>query len=468
MGLARTLLIEGNAGVGKTALIRRFVDGVCPSSTSPTIGLDEHAGNAKFALGDTGLTEELAALLPPEGLEISLLEIGGGKGGRLRQVPRGRQIDGLLICYSPFDRASFQNVVHRVMQHRTDRHLQMGAPSLVAPGKPGAVAPELPVVMCATHLDEVDAGKPRLVTEAEAQACALENGIRHALITSAKTGEFVQEAFQALAAAVLEAEEIAEAEALVAARAPLPQETWGLGSASSSRQGLGFITSPIGARPHEGSGDKRLVEVIGLDGVAYGARPLQVCLERGLLHRAVHVWLCDLRTGGLLLRKYAPASLKLPQRWGPTCHGEVHCYGSTADAETGPFTAELSMSSAARIMREQLGVERPPDDLEHWFSCSSRDGNSNELIDVFVARLRDGALPQLSLHRDEEIEWVHYLDIFGTDVQAGDRLFKIETSYRASMVQKLCGRIVHADHEEPVRHSTGLAGGRPTGALPIG
>lgn len=80
-------------------------------------------------------------------------------------------------------------------------------------------------------------------------------------------------------------------------------------------------------------------------------------MQRGLLHRAVHVWLCDFRTGGLVLRKYGRRSAKLPGRWGPTCHGEVLTYGSSADPETGPHAAELSVTAAVRSLQEQLSLD---------------------------------------------------------------------------------------------------------------
>lgn len=431
-----------------------------------------------MTLSDYGLTGDLPALLPVDGLKLALWEIGGTRGGHLRQVPRGSHIDGLMICYSVLDRASFQNVAHLLMQHRTDRHLDLHAPSLV---KGGPARPRLPVVICGTKVDEADADGRRAVSEEEAQAFARASGVAHALTTSAKTGEFVQEAFHALAAAILEAEEEAEAEGLAAGPGPgsgAAAEAWSLRrpvpahALAPPADGGGALTCPRGARPHEPHHTQaapRLVEVVDHQGVAYGARPLDACLERGLLHRAVHVWLVDLRTGGLLLRKYGRTSKKMQRRWGPTCHGEVLCYGSTADESTGPHTAELSLTAAGRVAREQLSLQLDAVELEHWFSCRSQSGTCRELVDVFVAPLRDRAGPAVRFARDdEEAEWVHYLDVFGPEVVDLPSIFHVEDEYRDSMVRRMCSRIVHAASERPTVHAAALLEGRPACPLSVG
>merc|ERR1719198_490795 len=91
------------------------------------------------------------------------------------------------------------------------------------------------------------------------------------------------------------------------------------------------MTEPRGLRLAEPSRGqlprKDLVEVFNAQGdQTYSTRTLAACLEKGLFHRAVHVWLVDFTSGGLLLRKYSSSCPKHPRRWGPTCHTEVLCY----------------------------------------------------------------------------------------------------------------------------------------------
>lgn len=389
--------------------------------------------------------------MPPDGLTLALWEIGGSRGGHLRQLPRGQTLDGLIICYSVLDRASFHNGATILMKLRADRHFDHGTPSLVGAFAPAP--PRLPVILCGTKVDEVDAGYPRVVSEAEAQEFAQANGLAHALTTSARAGECVLEAFQALGVAILEAEEDAWAELAAAqdAGAVAHAHAWSLGaSGGGDAQGASkaaAMTSPRGMRPGEppsgGPSGTPLVEIIDLQGVAFGARPLAVCLERGLLHRAVHVWLCDPRTGALLLRKCGRQRPKWPGLWVPSCHSEVLCYGSTADPTTGPHTAELSLTSAQRALQEQLGLERAGPDVEQWFSCMSRSGACHELLDVFVVSLGALGVSQLRLLQGEQVEWVHYLDIFGEASRHVGTLFHIEQPYRHSFVQRMRSRIAH-------------------------
>jgi len=472
----RTILVCGPAGVGKTALIQRFTRNAWAGDVEPTVGLDEHAGEAAFSATDEGLEEELQALLPADGMRLTIWEIGGTRGGHLRQAPRGQQIDGLLLCYSLLHRDSFLNAAHKLMQYRTDRHLDLNAPSVVAGhGRPPAA--RLPAVLCGTFLDEVDAGGRRTVSDEEVHAFARENGIKYVVTASARTGEYVREAFQALAAAILEAEEDAEAERLVADGVGLPDDAWALPLAGADGAADGedrSFTSPRGLRgaePRRGAGDetRQLVEVLVGDGVPLAApRTLGACLERGLLHRAVHIWICDFRTGGLVLRKYGRTSAKLQDRWGPTCQGEVLCYGSTADPATGPHTSELSNAAAERSLREQLSLDVRSTDLEHWFSSRSLDGKCCELIDIFVVALRDGFMsPSIRLPDGEQVQWVHYTDVFHESSCKLPNLFHIEPPYREAMVRMMVSRIAHSANDRPVALED-LPHGRSLCPLPMG
>lgn len=456
MTKVKTILVCGSSGSGKTSLIRSFAGEIWEEKLPRTVGLDESAGSVTILPSSENVLDELRILLPSDGLEIKILEIGG-KDCHLRSAPRGRPLDGILLCYDLCNRASFQKAAHLLLQHRADRHSNYDNSSVVACAESPA---HLAVVLCGTMLDAAGAERPRTVTGHEALSFAQTNGIRHVLAASARTGEGVQEVFCHMAAAMLEAEEEAEAERVVAARGPPGEIHWGLPNPSKNCLGRALLTSPQGERPHEPpthSPAQRLVEVIDSKGVASVARPLATCIERGLLHRAVHIWVCDPRSGGLLLRKYSRSSVKLPGRWGPSCHGEVLCYGSTGDAAQGPHTSEISVRAAARIMQEQLWANQPStDSFEHWFSCTSNNSRIRELIDIYITTV--SSIGELRITPGDEVEWVHFLDIFGEEAKESRNLFHIEEIYRTSMVQRMRVRIMHAD---AMSVPVGLIGGSP-------
>merc|ERR1719156_457332 len=74
------------------------------------------------------------------------------------------------------------------------------------------------------------------------------------------------------------------------------------------------------------------LEVLDSRGQPYTSklfRPLDVCLDQGLLHRVAHVWLLDLRTGSVLLQRYAAIHPKHGARWGASSCLEVLCAHDT-------------------------------------------------------------------------------------------------------------------------------------------
>merc|ERR1712216_340003 len=216
-----------------------------------------------------------------------------------------------------------------------------------------------------------------------------------------------------------------------------------------------------------------VIEIIDHHGEPFGARSLAACLESGLLHRVVHVWLCDPRNGGLLLRRYSQLAAKEPEHWGPSARGEVHCYNRPIGEDlqgvsrAGPQSAEMSFDTAQRVLKEQLGFEQPDlSKIEHWGSCASHHGNMHELIEIYTVDIGLHGWPDFQLRRDEQVEWVHFMDVFGNEGKQALRLFHFADNYRATMVQKLRVRVEHAratDGLPPV----GLARGRPACQLPI-
>lgn len=244
---------------------------------------------------------------------------------------------------------------------------------------------------------------------------------------------------------------------------PPAVETWALPDLSRG----GVLSDPKSLRLHEPLRGRYptpdLVEVYHADGSGpFGARPLLACLELGLHHRAVHVWVCDVRTGGMLLRRRSREGPKTPGQWGPSCATEVLCYEPARSSAPAP-ASEPALGAAERAAHEagleKLAAQVP---LEHWFACTSCDGKCRELLDVFVLPLEDEFLPSFRLREDEAVRWVHYSDVFGmggsdrriTAATHGERLCAFDASYCSNMTHRLQMRILHASKELAQLHAT--------------
>jgi len=276
-------------------------------------------------------------------------------------------------------------------------------------------------VICGTKSDCLDSHEILFDIDAKAEEIALAGCMQLAASTSAKSGEGVRQALHRLIQAIMESEEEWEAELLAAVQ-----------SAS--------LDKPA----EEDNGKTTLVEATDPCGTAFAVRPLEICLKKGLWHRALHVWLLDAATGRLLLRKYANDSAKSAGCWGPSCQAEIRadCEGDSVGGDL--LSPELALETALRALHQQFGVSCPREDLEQWFSCKSRRDGCNELLDVFAVTLLDGELPTLQVPSGEAVLWVGHQDVFGPGRSSATPALRFNSEYCSSMVRRVCARMQHA------------------------
>ncbi|CAK9095142.1 unnamed protein product [Durusdinium trenchii] len=302
------LLVVGPPASGKTSLLQRFLHDSCEDDPKPSIGMQ--TGMFFHLDPEDAIFAELRELLPSHGVTFELMEIGGREPVH-REMPRGRYVCGLMLCYDCRDRTSFLRLKHVLCRHRMDRHMEISCSSVSAVG-------ELAAVLCAT---KTDLGASAVTQVGEDRPSGTVP--RDLPPPSAVVGPpGVRWAFQTLVLLALRAE-------LVPRGARRSHDDAGLLSGREAERAfalpcgldvcttLSGLTSPPNLRrcePRRGvPATERYVEVLDMDGqVLCEPRTLEQCLAMGLLHRAVHVWLCVPRTGALLLRRWSPEGAKHP------------------------------------------------------------------------------------------------------------------------------------------------------------
>jgi len=419
----------GPPKVGKTSLLQRFLHGQCDSNPKPSIGME--TGMTWHLDPESALFAELRQLLPQQGIDFELMEIGGREPVH-REMPRGRYVCGLMLCYDCRDRTSFLRLWHVLCRHRMDRHMEISASSVAAKGA-------LAAVLCATKSDQ----GPSLVSEEEVKLFASANDLE-VVKTSAHNGQGVRWAFQTLALRALEAEMERRCHS-DQDRCLDPARAFALPCGLDVCPELTGLTNPPCLRrcePQRGvPATEDYVEVLDPEGqVLCDPRSLEQCLQQNLLHRAVHVWLCVPRSGALLLRKWQKG-LKHPGRWGPSCHTEIRCYGA-GDGHA----AEVSTQSAERALEEQLGLAPSQvGELIHCFSCQMSDGSCQELLDVYLAPLSKAGLPPLALQEDEEVDWVFFAHVLSPEFARAGRLFYYNNVYRRALARRMRDHAIPED-----------------------
>eukprot|EP00002_Diphylleia_rotans_P028311 TRINITY_DN5714_c0_g1_i2.p1 TRINITY_DN5714_c0_g1~~TRINITY_DN5714_c0_g1_i2.p1 ORF type:complete len:199 (+),score=41.95 TRINITY_DN5714_c0_g1_i2:57-653(+) len=154
------LLVLGNTGVGKSALLIRFSDGEFLSSHSTTLGIDFKVKTVE---------------VDGRRIKLQIWDTAGQERFRAIATSYFRGVKGFLLVYDVSDRLSFEGVerwLKDIKENATDAHRLM----IVA--------------------NKVDL--PRVVSTAEGQECARKAGGLY-IETSAKDATNVDEAFYVLA-----------------------------------------------------------------------------------------------------------------------------------------------------------------------------------------------------------------------------------------------------------------------------
>lgn len=159
------VLIIGNSGVGKTALLLRYTDGVFNPEFHTTIGVD-------FKISTVDIDGKL--------VKMQLWDTAGQDRFRNIVASYYRGAHGVIMVYDVTDTESFTSI--RAWHDETKVHLQANVPKLLVGNK----------------VDEAG----RTVTSDEGQQLAEQLGMEW-METSAKSEFHVKEAFEALARTIL-------------------------------------------------------------------------------------------------------------------------------------------------------------------------------------------------------------------------------------------------------------------------
>ncbi|WP_404421120.1 NUDIX domain-containing protein [Nibricoccus sp. IMCC34717] len=125
-------------------------------------------------------------------------------------------------------------------------------------------------------------------------------------------------------------------------------------------------TPPLGQNPNE------LFDVVNERDEVIGQAPRSEVHARGLLHRAVHVWVRNAR-GEVFLQKRSRWKDMSPLRWDSSCSGHL-------DAGEGYATA------AVRELVEEIGLRVDgPAALQQVLRVTARPETGGEFVNVYTA-----------------------------------------------------------------------------------
>jgi Ras-related protein Rab-2A len=213
------LLVLGPPGCGKSALVKRLVEGRFAARPAPTIGVDFGVWAAP-PLAAPPAPAAAAGRAP----RLQFFDLGGAEaylGVRVEFYRAEAGAHGALLCFDAGDRASFEALGAWLAEARAGGLAAAPGAAADAPPQPLQPPPQPqqlqqpqqlhsqppPVVLCACKTEAL----PRAVPAEEARAWAEREGLAAFVETSASLGTGHAEAFALLAALASERALAAEA-----------------------------------------------------------------------------------------------------------------------------------------------------------------------------------------------------------------------------------------------------------------
>ena len=160
------ILVAGDASVGKTSLLRRYVDDMFDESTIMTVGVDFFLKQVEL---DTGI-----------GCSLQLWDLGGQESFRTLRKLYLEGANGALLIYDTTQKSTFEKLHDWIKDFREARGNE-------------------PVLLIGNKIDLENNIK---ISDAEAKEFA-ENYHVKFLSTSAKTGSNVEEAFKQISLTIV-------------------------------------------------------------------------------------------------------------------------------------------------------------------------------------------------------------------------------------------------------------------------
>ncbi|MBD3193582.1 MAG: GTP-binding protein [Candidatus Lokiarchaeota archaeon] len=175
-------LMLGDASVGKTSLLARYIDDTFQDTYQATIGANFliKEVDLKKIIDGLDIRKELKSDIKKKGFKLYWWDIGGQKDKLLSNEYYFQQSIGAMVVFDIVNRESFDNIEFWI-------------------SKLQELSGKVPFILVGNKLDQAE---NRAITKQEAQEKADEYGVKY-IETSAKKDQNVDNAFEMLAILIL-------------------------------------------------------------------------------------------------------------------------------------------------------------------------------------------------------------------------------------------------------------------------
>jgi len=138
------------------------------------------------------------------------------------------------------------------------------------------------------------------------------------------------------------------------------------------------------------------VVLVNEENIVLGTMEKLEAHQKGLLHRAFSVLLYN-DAGEMLIQRRALGKYHTPGLWTNACCSH-------------PREGEAVTAAASRRLREELGIEIPPEDLQekgHFiYKAAFDNGLTEHEYDTMVAGYFDGTVDHINPEEVESVRWI--------------------------------------------------------------